>query len=144
MAAPAARVAAVITDFPAYPTWVTAVSRVEILEQFDDGPNTGLAKVVRFHLDAGVVSDVYVLSYTYERGADGELSRIAWQLVEAQTQKDQHGSYTLQASANQTEVTYALSVELKIPMLGLFKRKAEKIIMDTALKELKKRVEAGG
>jgi hypothetical protein len=27
-------------------------------------------------------------------------------------------------------------------MLGMFKRKAEKMIMDTALKELKRRVEA--
>jgi hypothetical protein len=27
-------------------------------------------------------------------------------------------------------------------MLGMFKRKAEKVIMDTALKELKKRAEA--
>jgi hypothetical protein len=28
-----------------------------------------------------------------------------------------------------------------MPMLGMLKRKAEKVIMDTALKELKKRVE---
>jgi hypothetical protein len=39
-------------------------------------------------------------------------------------------------------VTYRLSVDLNIPMLGMFKRKAEKVIMDTALKGLKKRVEA--
>ncbi|MEP7021528.1 MAG: cyclase, partial [Pseudonocardiales bacterium] len=30
-----------------------------------------------------------------------------------------------------------------IPMLGLLKRKAERVVMDTALKELKKRVESG-
>ena len=30
-----------------------------------------------------------------------------------------------------------------MPMLGMLKRKAEKVIMDTALKELKKRVETG-
>ncbi len=29
-------------------------------------------------------------------------------------------------------------------MLGMLKRKAEKVIMDTALKELKKRVEKSG
>jgi hypothetical protein len=29
-----------------------------------------------------------------------------------------------------------------MPMLGMFKRKAEKMITDTALKELKKRVES--
>ncbi len=38
-------------------------------------------------------------------------------------------------------MTYQLAVDLAIPMLGMFKRKAEKVIMDTALKELKKRVE---
>jgi hypothetical protein len=37
-----------------------------------------------------------------------------------------------------------LAVDLNIPMLGMFKRKAEKVIMDTALKGLKKRVESGG
>ena len=31
---------------------------------------------------------------------------------------------------------------MKIPMLGMLKRKAEKVIVDTALEELKKRVEA--
>jgi hypothetical protein len=29
-----------------------------------------------------------------------------------------------------------------MPMLGMFKRKAEKMIMDTALRELKRRVES--
>ncbi len=33
-------------------------------------------------------------------------------------------------------------MELVIPMIGMFKRKAEKVIMDTALKELKRRVES--
>ena len=40
-----------------------------------------------------------------------------------------------------TTVTYNLSVELSIPMIGMLRRKAEKIIIDTALKELKRRVE---
>ena len=41
-----------------------------------------------------------------------------------------------------TEVVYDLTVELAIPMLGLFKRKAEKLIIDTALRGLKRHVEA--
>jgi hypothetical protein len=40
-----------------------------------------------------------------------------------------------------TEVTYHLALDVKIPLLGMIKRKAEKVIIDTALKELKKRVE---
>jgi hypothetical protein len=40
-----------------------------------------------------------------------------------------------------TEVSYSLAVDVAIPMLGLMRRKAEKVITDTALKGLKKRVE---
>ena len=49
--------------------------------------------------------------------------------------------YTLEADGAATTVTYRLSVDVKIPMIGMLKRKAEKVIIDTALKELKKRVE---
>jgi hypothetical protein len=42
-----------------------------------------------------------------------------------------------------TEVTYRLTVDIKIPVLGMFKRKAEKVIIDRALAGLKKRVESG-
>ena len=53
------------------------------------------------------------------------------------------GSYRLQGAGTGagTEVTYTLSVEVKMPMLGMLRRKAEKTIIDTALKELKKRAE---
>jgi hypothetical protein len=37
---------------------------------------------------------------------------------------------------------YTLSVDLGIPLLGSLRRKAERVVMDTALKELKRRVEA--
>jgi hypothetical protein len=40
-------------------------------------------------------------------------------------------------------VHYRLAVDVKIPMIGMIKRKAEKVIVDTALKGLKKRVESG-
>jgi hypothetical protein len=56
--------------------------------------------------------------------------------------KSQEGSYELSESDGTTEVTYRLAVDLTVPMLGMFKRKAEKMIMDTALKGLKKRVES--
>jgi carbon monoxide dehydrogenase subunit G len=135
ISAPLAAVAAVITDFAAYPQWVGAVKDVEILEEFEDG----YASQVRFVLDAGIVKDDYVLQYGYAE----DVSHIEWDLVRGQTQKSQHGSYDLTENADgSTTVTYMLAVELTIPMLGMFKRKAEKVIMDTALKELKKRVEA--
>ena len=43
--------------------------------------------------------------------------------------------------AGGTTVTYSLAVDLNIPMIGMLRRKAEKVIIDTALKGLKRRVE---
>ncbi|WP_315774345.1 SRPBCC family protein [Rhodococcoides kroppenstedtii] len=128
-----AAIMAVIADFPAYPDWVEAAKSVEVLE---DGPN-GRARRVRFVLDAGMVKDTYELEYDWA----GDES-VSWRLVEGQMQKSQEGSYRLgDRGDGSTEVTYELTVDLAIPMIGLFKRKAEKVITDTALKELKKRVE---
>ena len=53
------------------------------------------------------------------------------------------GAYILEPPGRRaTEVTYQLAVDLAIPMIGMLKRKAEKVIIDTALKGLKKRVES--
>ena len=130
--APAADVMAVIADFPAYPQWVAAAKKVEVLESGADGR----ASRVHFVLDQGAVKDDYVLAYTWE----GDRA-VTWTLVQGQMQKRQDGSYTLVEKDGRTEVTYSITIDLTIPMLGMIKRKAEKVILDTALKELKKRVE---
>ncbi|MGY1719731.1 MULTISPECIES: SRPBCC family protein [unclassified Blastococcus] len=130
--APAAEVMAVIADFPSYPQWVTAAKKVEVLETGADGR----ARRVHFVLDAGAVKDDYVLEYTWD-----DDRRVSWTLVQGQMQKRQEGSYTLAETGGRTEVTYSITIDLSIPMLGMIKRKAEKVILDTALKELKKRVE---
>ena len=130
--APAADVMAVIADFASYPEWVAAAKKVEVLET---GPD-GRAERVHFVLDAGAVKDDYVLDYTWD-----DDRRVSWTLVQGQMQKRQEGSYTLTERDGATEVLYAITIDLSIPMLGMIKRKAEKVILDTALKELKKRVE---
>jgi uncharacterized membrane protein len=134
--APLGRVATVISDFARYPEWAEAMKQVEVLEEYEDG----YACRVRFVIDAGVMADDYTLEYAY---AD-DLSRIEWHLVEpSKTQNSQRGSYDLTESDDGiTTVTYTLEVELSIGMLGMFRRKAEKMIMDTALKQLKRRVES--
>ncbi|MEO6703640.1 MAG: SRPBCC family protein [Jatrophihabitantaceae bacterium] len=131
-AAPA--VMAVIADFDAYPQWAASVKSATVTEPGGDGR----ASRVAFKIDAGVIRDEYELAYQW----DGD-SHVSWTLVKGQMQKAQRGSYTLLERGNATEVTYNLSVDLAIPMLGMLKRKAEKVVMDTALKELKKRVEGG-
>jgi ribosome-associated toxin RatA of RatAB toxin-antitoxin module len=131
--APPAKIMDVIADFPAYPQWAKAVRVCEVLR---DGP-AGRARRVHFVMDAGMIKDDYELEYEWQ-GTD----QVTWQLVRSQMQKSQHGSYVLEPqSTGSTKVTYNLTVDTAMPMLGMLKRKAEKVIMDTALKELKKRVE---
>ncbi|MDT4927131.1 MAG: hypothetical protein QOG01_4844 [Pseudonocardiales bacterium] len=129
-----ADIMAVIADFENYPTWAGSVKRAHVIEVDADGR----ARKVAFSLDAGIVRDQYELAYEWS-GDD----KVEWQLTAGQMMSAQHGSYTLRQDApGRTFVTYALSVDLIIPMLGLLKRKAERVVMDTALKELKKRVES--
>ncbi len=132
LAAPAA-VMQVIADFDAYPQWANSVKSARVSVP----GSTGRPKQVAFKIDAGVIRDEYELAYTWH----GD-ERVTWTLVTGQMQRSQRGSYTLIEVDSGTEVIYNLSVDLAIPMLGMLKRKAEKVVMDTALKELKKRVEA--
>ena len=124
---------AVIADFESYPEWAEQVKTVEVLE-----PGAGGRPArVRFQMDAGPIKDSYTLDYSW--ASDGRA--VSWTLVKGQMQKRQEGSYTLTENDGSTEVTYKITIDLSIPMLGMIKRKAEKVILDTALKELKKRVE---
>jgi ribosome-associated toxin RatA of RatAB toxin-antitoxin module len=136
IAAPPDRVMDVIADFTAYPEWAEQVTNVEVLTSDE----RGRAERVRFTMDAGPIKDSYTLDYTW--APDGR--SVSWTLAKGQIQKAQEGSYTLQERAGGTAVTYSLAVELNIPMIGMLRRKAEKVIIDTALKGLKRRVESAG
>ena len=132
--APADRVLAVIADINSYPEWTGQIKSAEVLETGADGRPAQ----ARFVMDAGVLKDEYVLAYDWSE------TGVSWKLVgKSSVQKSQVGSYALVPKGDGTEVTYQLAVDISMPMLGMFKRKAEKMIMDSALKELKKRVESG-
>ncbi|MFF3399135.1 SRPBCC family protein [Streptomyces sp. NPDC002659] len=134
-AAPA-DVMGVISDFVRYPEWTGEVKEAEVLAT----DAKGRAEQVRLVLDAGAIKDDHTLAYTWN--GDNEVS---WTLVKSQMLRAIDGSYTLAAvgGGDRTEVTYQLTVDVKIPMLGMIKRKAEKVIIDRALAGLKKRVESG-
>ncbi|MEU0570000.1 SRPBCC family protein [Nonomuraea sp. NPDC005983] len=128
-----AAVMAVIADFDSYPEWAGQVKSAEVVITDPDGR----PEAVRFVLDAGVISDTYTLGYTWQ-----DDQRVTWQVSEpGRMVSELTGSYRLSDTGRGTEVTYELSVDLKVPMIGMIKRKAEKVIVDTALKGLKKRVE---
>ncbi|GAA4555707.1 SRPBCC family protein [Planotetraspora kaengkrachanensis] len=124
----------VIADFAAYPEWAGQVKSADVLEVGEDARP---AKV-RFVIDAGVISDQYVLAYDW---AGDEV--VSWEIAEAGRMLSRlSGSYRLTDGDAGTDVTYELAVELKVPMIGMIKRKAEKVLVDTALNGLKKRVES--
>ena len=131
--APPADVMDVIADFESYPEWAKGVQTAEVRAE----GHGDRAEQVYFALDVSPIKDQYTLAY------DWKPSGVSWELVGKSTvQKSQKGSYSLAPKGDGTEVTYHLAVDIAMPMLGMFKRKAEKMIMDSALKELKKRVES--
>ncbi|MFH8793053.1 SRPBCC family protein [Streptomyces sp. NPDC017941] len=132
-AAPA-DVMGVIADFARYPEWTGEVKEADVLAT--DG--AGRAEQVRLVMDAGAIKDDQTLAYTWTGAHE-----VSWTLVKSQMLRSLDGSYLLKQAGTGTEVTYQLTVDVKIPMLGMIKRKAEKVIIDRALAGLKKRVESG-
>ena len=139
--APAADVMAVIADFAAYPQWAKGVTVAEVRESYDaaDPAQSGRAKKVFFALDVSPIKDEYTLAYDW----DGD-RQVTWTLVEGKMLKALEGAYQLrETGTGTTEVTYRLALDVSIPLIGMLKRRGEKILIDTALKGLKKRVESG-
>jgi ribosome-associated toxin RatA of RatAB toxin-antitoxin module len=134
--APASAVMDVIADFDAYPQWAKGVTRAETTASYADGR----AEQVFFALDVSPIKDEYTLAYEWH--GDEE---VTWTLVEGKMLRALDGAYVLrELGGGSTEVTYRLALDVSIPLIGMLKRKGEKILIDTALKGLKKRVESLG
>lgn len=127
-------VMAVIADIGSYPEWVSEYTEAEVIET----DAAGYPAVARLVLDAAVLRDTMVLEYDWAP----DRNAVRWSLVSSTLLKALDGAYRLTPSGNGTDVTYELSVDLTVPMIGLLKRKAERRLTETALKDLKKRVEA--
>jgi ribosome-associated toxin RatA of RatAB toxin-antitoxin module len=129
-----ADVMAVIADFDAYPAWAKGMKTVEVTVPGADGR----AEQVYFALDVSPIKDEYTLAYTWDEDRE-----VTWTLVEGKMLRALDGAYVLRDLGDgSTEVTYRLALDVSIPLIGMLKRKGEKILIDTALKGLKKRVEA--
>jgi ribosome-associated toxin RatA of RatAB toxin-antitoxin module len=129
-----ATVMATIADIANYPTWVGQIEQCEILEVGADGR----PQRVRFRVNAGIAKDEFVTDYVWY---DDE--KVTWSQVEGQAMSAQDGSYTLRdLGQGQTEIIYDLTVELRIKVPGLLRRRIQSGIVDAALKDLKKHVES--
>ncbi len=132
-----AQVMAVIADFASYPEWAKGVQEATVVSEGTDGR----AEQVFFRLDVAPIRDEYTLAYDWDDDRE-----VTWTLVEGKMLRALDGAYTLRdpgtGRSGRTEVTYRLALDVSIPLIGMLKRKGEKILIDTALKGLKKRVES--
>jgi uncharacterized membrane protein len=133
--APADRCWDVAVDFESYPEWARDVKEVKVVEQDPEGRG----KRVEYRVAALGKSVRYLLEYDYSEAPGG----FSWKLVEGDLVRRLDGSYRFEPEgASSTRVHYELVVDLSVPLPGLVKRRAASLIMGSALKELKKQVEA--
>jgi uncharacterized membrane protein len=120
-----------VADIASYPDWATGVKEVEVLEQDDDGR----VHRARFVLEGFIKEIEYVLVYTHDRP-----NSLSWSAEEGPDVRMLEGSYAFNDGDDGTEVVYSLRVEPNFTIPGFIKRQAERQIITTALKGLRKRV----
>jgi hypothetical protein len=135
----------VAQDFERYPEWAADIKSVSVLER--DQHERGLR--VQFRAAAFGRSTSYTLQYDYAEAP----KVLSWVQISGDLTNKLDGEYIFAetvlpatpaaAERAATEVTYHLLAELRIPIPGFVKRRAEGRIVHTALRELKARVEGG-
>lgn len=124
----------VLVAFEHYPDWAADIKAVTI----DERDEAGRAVQVTFRAAAFGRSTSYTLRYDYSDAP----RRLSWVQVAGDLTRRLDGAYVLEpAGAGDTEIRYDLVVDLKVPLPGFVKRRAEGRIMGTALGDLKARVE---
>jgi uncharacterized membrane protein len=132
--APPERAYEVATDYERYPEWAKDVKQANILERDAEGRG---AKV-EYRAAAFGRSTRYVLHYDYSQAP----AAFSWNLVEGEMVRTIDGTYRFDRDGDGTRVSYDLAIDPSIPLPGFLKRRTAGMIVSTALKELKKAVEA--
>lgn len=137
VAAPPDRCFAVVSDIERYPEWAADIKQVSVLERDD----RGRPSLVSFRAAAFGRSTSYTLAYDYAAAP----RVLAWRLTKGDITTKLDGSYEFDpAEGGGTDVSYHLEVELRVPIPGFIKMRAQSRIMATALRDLRARVEAEG
>jgi ribosome-associated toxin RatA of RatAB toxin-antitoxin module len=134
VAATPERCFAVASDIDAYPTWAGDIKEVTV----HDRDSEGRPLLVTFRAAAFGRSTSYTLSYDYSEAP----AVIAWVQTRGDITAKLDGRYVFAPSDGGTEVTYHLEVEMKVPLPGFIKMRAQSRIMSIALRDLRARVEA--
>jgi ribosome-associated toxin RatA of RatAB toxin-antitoxin module len=125
----------VSSDIAAYPQWAADIKEVTVDERDDQGR----PRLVTFRAAAFGRSTSYTLAYDFS-----EAPRVlAWVQTRGDITAKLDGRYVFAPDGDGgTEVTYHLEVEMKVPLPGFIKMRAQSRIMSIALRELKARVES--
>jgi hypothetical protein len=95
--------------------------------------------VVSFRAGAFGRSTSYTLVYDYSRAP----TELRWVQQQGDLTSRLDGIYRFQpAPEGGTEVTYELAIDLRVPLPGFIKRRAEGNIIHAAIRDLKARVES--
>jgi len=132
--APRERCLEVVLDFERYPVWAADVKEAVVRERDAEGRGVSVA----YRVAAMGRSARYTLAYDYSRLPE----EISWRLVEGDIMRRLDGRYVFEDGGERTHVLYELAIELVVPLPGFIKRRAESKIIATALRELKRQVEA--
>ena len=127
-----------IADFAAYPTWAKGVTDGRGRRRASPD---GRAEQVFFELDVG--ADQGRVHARLRLGRRPTRSPGPWSRARC-CARSTAPTCCADRGDGTTEVTYRLALDVSIPLIGMLKRKGEKILIDTALKGLKKRVESLG
>jgi ribosome-associated toxin RatA of RatAB toxin-antitoxin module len=131
--APPEQCFAVVSDIERYPEWAGDIKEVSVQSRDAEGRPAE----VTFRAGAFGRSSSNTLSYSLAPRA------LSWKQTAGDLTSKFDGRYSFEKADNGgTEVTYTLEVELRVPLPGFIKRRAQSRIMHTALEELKARVES--
>lgn len=126
----------VAIDFDRYPDWATDVKHVEVLDRDEEGRGTRVC----YEVSALGKTIGYILAYEYADAPAG----FSWNLEKADYLRRLDGSYSFDAENGGTRVGYVLTVDVSLPLPGFMKKAAAGMIVDNAMKQLKRYIEAGG
>lgn len=118
-----------------YPEWANEVKHVNVIERDD----AGRPKVVELTIDAMIKQITTRFTYTYQAP-----NSMSWTAEPNSDIKELEGSYEFGDAENGTSVVYALRVTPAFTIPGFLRRQAERQLVGTALRGLKKRVESLG
>ena len=125
----------VADDIERYPEWAADIKEVTVHERDEQGRPS----LVSFRAAAFGRSTHLTLAYDHREAPQA----LSWRLTKGDITTRYDGRYEFAPTGDgRTEITYHLEVELRVPIPGFIRMRAQSRIVSTALRELRARVES--